>query len=435
MPDSTKYRILVCMQRIRRQYVCEKCMHVHPRFWGWCQNCGARGALQEYCDEPTVITEENDIVCERILSGCTEFDRVCGGGVVSGSVLLLSGEPGIGKSTLVAQLCSHIAQQGRKSLYFSGEESASQIKLRCARLGLHEFRIFSTGLLESIVATIEKEKPAFVVVDSVQTLRDKEGLCTMEQMRVFVMTLVQCAKKCNCPLVLIGHVTKSGSIAGPKLLEHMVDVVLSFDSEGDGLRILRSTKNRFGSTEEIGIFSMSDNGLEIVEDASARLCSFRNVPTVGSVVFPSKEGTRYVLVEVQALVAHSYMQMPRRSVVGWDSNRLAMVLAVLENHAKISFSSKDVYLNIVGGVRIVDVVSMDLAVAVALWSSITNYPIPPNVAACGEITLAGDVRQALNLSDRKKLCDKYKITRLLSAEEISVVQELGDKIKKHREQS
>jgi DNA repair protein RadA/Sms len=281
----------------------------------------------------------------------------------------------------------------------------------------------STGNVSTIVATIKREKPVLAVIDSVQTLRDQEG--GIEQ---FAMTLIQVAKQTDCALIMVGHVTKAGILAGPKLLEHMVDVVLSFDGDQD-TRVLRSSKNRFGSTDEVGLFSMADKGLEGIPDPSAYLCNFRSTPTLGSVIFPSREGMRYVLMEIQALVTPSRTQVPTRSVVGWCRNRLAIILGVLEKYTKLPLSFKDVYLNIVGGMRTTDTATADLAVALAIWSSAKDIPIPPNVAAFGEITLSGDVRATTSSKDRVKLCNRYKIDRIVSHDSVNQIQSLGNVIR------
>jgi DNA repair protein RadA/Sms len=310
-------------------------------------------------------------------------------------------------------------------IYFSGEETLGQISDRARRLGLNDFRILSTDSLEAIISTIKKTRPKLAVIDSIQTLRSQDGGGSTEQIRNFTMELVQCAKQTCCALIVVGHVTKTGGLAGPKLLEHMVDVVLAFEGN-EGIRTLRSTKNRFGSTDEIALFTMTPGGLQTVADPSAYLCHFRSEPTIGSIIFPSREGSRPMLVEIQALVAKSHLQLPRRSVVGWCPNRAAMLLAIMENHAKIKLYDRDVYINVVGGVRITDTANADLAVAIAILSSVTNTPIPVDMAAFGEVTLSGDVRPTYQSQERINICQRHRINQVVCADSAAGVSKISN---------
>lgn len=433
---SMRYNILSVALKTR--YICELCNHIHSKAWGWCQNCGAKNSLHEDVEDlnmpggesETILGWQENSEFDRLVSGWEEFDTVCGGGIVVGSVILLGGEPGIGKSTLLAQLAGLLLD---KVIYFSGEETLSQVSNRARRLQLQNFKILSTNSLESILLILKKEKPKLAIIDSIQSLRNQDGGGSTEQLRIFTMELVQCAKKINCALIIVGHVTKTGNLAGPKLLEHMVDVVLTFEGDQD-IRALRSSKNRFGSTDEVGLFSMTESGLETIADPSAHLCHFRSQAMPGSVIFPSREGSRRsMLVEIQALVARSHLTTPRRSVVGWDYNRTAILLAILENHAKIPFFDKDVYLNVVGGIRIMDAATADLAVAIAVLSSVKSIPIPHNMAAFGEVTLSGDVRPAKQKQERLALCQKHGISNIICAEKVLQIDQLVKELEKdHR---
>ena len=336
---------------------------------------------------------------KRIPSGVAEFDRALGGGLVPGSAILMGGDPGIGKSTLLLQAAALVARSGRQSVYVSGEEAAGQVRLRAGRLGLSDapIRLAAATSVRDILTTLGgMEPPALLVIDSIQTMHSDmiEGAPgTVSQVRGCAFELIRYAKENGVALVLVGHVTKDGTIAGPRVLEHMVDVVMSFEGErSHQYRILRALKNRFGAVDEIGVFAMASNGLEEVANPSTLFLSGREQAIAGSAVFPALEGTRPVLVEVQALIVRLQSgATPRRSVVGWDSSRLAMLLAVLEARCGLNFASAEVYLNIAGGYRLTDPAA-DLAVAAALVSALADRPLPSGAVWFGEVSLAGEIR-------------------------------------------
>jgi DNA repair protein RadA/Sms len=333
----------------------------------------------------------------RRLTGIGEFDRVCGGGLVAGSAILIGGDPGIGKSTLLLQATAALSAESR-AIYISGEESVDQVRLRARRLGLAQAKVelaAATSIRDIINSLDVAEAPNVVVIDSIQTmfidaLDSAPG--TVAQVRACASELIRLAKRRGFALFLVGHVTKEGTIAGPRVLEHMVDTVLYFEGErGHSFRILRAVKNRFGATDEIGVFAMTDKGLEEVLNPSALFLAERRGNVSGSCVYAGIEGSRPMLVEIQALVAPSPLSSPRRAVVGWDSGRLAMVLAVLEARCGLALAGNDVYLNVAGGLRITEPAA-DLAVAAALVSSATNSPASPDMVVFGEIGLSGEVR-------------------------------------------
>jgi DNA repair protein RadA/Sms len=348
----------------------------------------------------------------RFSTGMPELDRVTGGGIVPGSALLIGGEPGIGKSTLLLQLAATIAQAGRRAVYFSGEEAAAQIRLRAERLGLSAapVALAAETSLANILATLESDKGAdLAVVDSIQTLWSDEieaAPGTVSQVRAATQALIRHAKTRGTALLLVGHVTKEGQIAGPKVVEHMVDTVLSFEGDrGVPYRILRATKNRFGATDEIGVFEMGQKGLAEVANPSELFLGDRDAKASGSAVFAGIEGTRPILVEIQALVAPSGLGTPRRAVVGWEPSRLAMLIAVLEARCGVSFAQHDVYLNVAGGLRITEPAA-DLAAAAALLSSFSNVPNPASRVYFGEISLSGAVRASSHMGLRLKEAQK-----------------------------
>ncbi|MED6311341.1 MAG: DNA repair protein RadA, partial [Pseudomonadota bacterium] len=333
----------------------------------------------------------------RRKTGIQEFDRVTGGGLVRGSAILIGGDPGIGKSTLLLQVTARLAK-GMRCAYITGEEAVDQVQMRARRLGVEQASVSVAAAtnLSDILATLDApDGPDLVVIDSIQTmyinaLDSAPG--TVAQVRASAQELIRLAKKRGFVLLIVGHVTKEGAIAGPRVLEHMVDTVLYFEGErGHQFRILRAVKNRFGATDEIGVFEMTDRGLSEVENPSTLFLADRQGEVAGSAVFAGMEGTRPVLVEVQALVASSPLATPRRAVVGWDSGRLAMVLAVLESRCGLSFSGGEVYLNVAGGLRIGEPAA-DLAVAAALTSSLTGVPLPADMVVFGEISLSGEIR-------------------------------------------
>lgn len=345
--------------------------------------------------QPLYLAPEGDE--ERISTRMEELDRVLGGGIVPGSVVLIGGEPGIGKSTLLLHLLASIAEDGRKVLYVSGEESARQIKMRARRLGaIHPEEFLATeSVVENIIAMTCAMRPSLLAVDSIQTLTCADVSSSpgsVTQVRESAYRLLGMAKKENIPVVLVGHVTKDGAIAGPKVLEHMVDTVLYFEGDrSHAFRILRTVKNRFGSTNEIGVFEMKEEGLVQVSNPSEILLAERPLNEPGSVVLPSVEGTRPILVEVQALVSPTNLGTARRTAIGADQQRLSLLCAVLEKKGGLDMYGHDIFLNIAGGMRI-DEPALDLGVICALASSLLEKPIPSTTVVCGEVGLAGEIR-------------------------------------------
>lgn len=411
-------------------YVCQACGATAPRWAGKCGACGEWNTLAEETDAGpppgSGITRASRgkavklgslaggaEEAPRFTTGIAELDRVTGGGIVPGSALLIGGEPGIGKSTLLLQLSASISRLGRNAIYFSGEEAAAQVKLRAERLGLSSapVSLAAETNLANILATLDAgAAPDLVVIDSIQTLWSDEldaAPGTVSQVRAATQSLIRYAKIKGAALLLVGHVTKDGQIAGPKVVEHMVDCVLSFEGDrGHPFRILRATKNRFGATDEIGVFEMVQQGLREVANPSELFLGDREGSVPGAAVFAGMEGTRPILVEIQALVAPSQLGTPRRAVVGWDSNRLSMILAVLEARCGVSLAQHDVYLNVAGGLKISEPAA-DLAVASALLSSASGIALPPQRVSFGEISLSGAVRAsahtALRLKEARKL--------------------------------
>jgi DNA repair protein RadA/Sms len=352
----------------------------------------------------------------RLPSGIAELDRVTGGGFVKGSVILLGGEPGIGKSTLLIQASAAIARAGARSVYISGEESAGQVRLRAQRLGLHDapVELAAETHIEDILATLAQgAPPRLVIIDSIQTMWTdavEAAPGTVTQVRAAAQGLIRFAKASGAAIILVGHVTKDGQIAGPRVVEHMVDAVMSFEGDqGHHFRILRAVKNRFGATDEIGVFEMGGQGLVEVPNPSALFLGARDASVSGTAVFAGMEGTRPLLVEIQALVTPTALGTPRRAVVGWDQNRLAMVLAVLEARGGVRLGMHDVYMNVAGGFRIIEPAA-DLAVAAALVSSLADVPIPPHAVLFGEISLSGLVRPVPQGPGRLKEAAKLGFT-------------------------
>lgn len=408
-------------------YVCQSCGSASPKWAGKCEGCGAWNSLVEEALPAAVpkgltaskaakrISFEglkgDGAKVPRRVTGIAEFDRVTGGGLVPGSVLLVGGDPGIGKSTLLLQVVGKLAASSR-CVYISGEEAVAQVQLRAARLGLAEAQVdlASATSVRDVVAAIEAQKPDLAIIDSIQTmyLDDLDSAPgTVAQVRASAHELIRLAKRTNTVVVLVGHVTKEGTLAGPRVLEHMVDAVLYFEGErGHQFRILRTVKNRYGPTDEIGVFEMTDSGLSEVPNPSALFLSERKGDVSGAVVFAGIEGTRPVLVEIQALVSPSTLGTPRRAVVGWDSARLSMIMAVLEARCGVQIGSNDVYLNVAGGLRISEPAA-DMAVAAALLSALTGEPAPTEAVFFGEIGLSGEVRAVgqteLRLKEAAKL--------------------------------
>ena len=409
------------------EFICQTCGAVYPRWQGKCDSCGEWNTIVEekvggegFSNfNPKHKGKELDFVAlsgaqeklVRLETGIKELDRVSGGGLVPGSVILVGGDPGIGKSTLLLQTSAQIANQGHDCYYISGEEAIDQVRIRAKRLELDQSPVKLTSATEvkDIIATLEKANAAVVIIDSIQTMYLEEAESTpgsVSQVRACAYELIKLAKKKGFVLFLVGHVTKQGAIAGPRVLEHMVDTVLYFEGErGHHFRILRAVKNRYGATDEIGVFEMQDKGLVEVENPSALFLAERQGNVSGSCVFAGIEGSRPVLVEIQALVSPTGYASPKRAVVGWDSNRLAMVLAVLEARCGMNLSSQDVYLNIAGGLKISEPAA-DLAVAMAVISSLTNKPLPADAVIFGEIGLSGEIRSVGQPNSRLKEAHK-----------------------------
>lgn len=406
-------------------YVCQSCGAVHAKWSGQCSACqGWNTLVEESQSRPPGALKPSrgrgmafeDLRSDtpeppRLITGVGEFDRVCGGGVVPGSALLLAGDPGVGKSTLLLQVSAKAAASGAKVAYISGEEAVEQIRARAGRMGLTEapVNLAAETSLREILDGLKRDAFDLVVIDSVQTLwsdAHEAGPGSVTQVRACAGELVRLAKKKGVAVILVGHVTKEGQVAGPRVVEHMVDAVLSFEGErGYPFRILRAGKNRFGATDEIGVFEMGDRGLNEVANPSALFLGEGGERAAGSVVFAGIEGSRPVLVEIQALVAPSAYGTPRRAVVGWDNGRLAMVLAVLEARCGLGFGDKDVYLNVAGGLRVTEPAA-DLAVAAALTSSALDRPLPQGCVVFGEVSLSGEVRAVNRMESRMKEAKK-----------------------------
>jgi len=403
------------MAKLKKRFVCQACGSLAPRWQGQCDDCGEWNSLVEEAAATTFSTRhdlqdggraitliglDSDVTLpDRLGTGLAEFDRAVGGGLVAGSATLIGGDPGIGKSTLLLQTAASLARAGRRVVYVSGEEAADQIRLRARRLGLGDAPVglASATSVRDILTTLgQGAAPDLLVIDSIQTMHSDmiEGAPgTVSQVRASAQELIRFAKKAGTALILVGHVTKDGSIAGPRVLEHMVDTVLGFEGErSHQYRILRAIKNRFGGTDEIGVFAMAEEGLTEVGNPSALFLTERDERVAGASVFPALEGTRPVLVEIQALTVRlASGATPRRAVVGWDSGRLAMILAVLEARCGLSFSTCEVYLNVAGGYRLQDPAA-DLAVAGALISALSERPVPRDAVLLGEIALSGEIR-------------------------------------------
>jgi len=408
-------------------YVCQSCGSVASKWMGQCSGCSEWNTLVEEQNHqvPKSLKRSKGHLIElsnleepvaelpRFKSTISEFDRVCGGGIVPGSVVLIGGDPGIGKSTLLLQVASKLASNGVGVGYISGEEALDQIRLRARRMGVESTPITmaSATNITDIIATLKETKNLkVVIIDSIQTmyvdaLEAAPG--TVSQVRAAAHDLITFAKKSNISVIMIGHVTKEGTLAGPRVLEHMVDAVIYFEGErSHQFRILRGVKNRFGPTDEMGVFTMTDLGLEEVQNPSGLFLADRQEKVSGSCVFAGIEGTRPILVEIQALISPTAYGTPRRAVVGWDSNRLAMIIAVLEARCGLVIGMRDVYLNVVGGLKIQEPAA-DLAVAAALVSALNDRPLSSDAVFCGEIGLTGEVRaishMALRIKEAQKL--------------------------------
>ncbi len=424
------------MAKASSNYVCQSCGASFARWMGKCEACGAWNSIVEEAAADTlpkglsrgkgkkvefVALDGKAPEAMRRPTGIAEFDRVTGGGLVRGSAILIGGDPGIGKSTILLQVVNAVAKGERplRSAYISGEEAVEQVQLRAKRLGLqsHAVEIATATNVRDIIASLDRtDPPDLVVIDSIQTmyldnLDSAPG--TVAQVRSCSAELIRLAKSRGFVVVLVGHVTKEGQIAGPRVLEHMVDTVLYFEGErGHHFRLLRAVKNRFGPANEIGVFEMTEGGLQEVANPSALFLAERRGSVSGATVFAGIEGTRPVLVEIQALVSPSPQATPRRAVVGWDSNRLAMLLAVLETRCGLAFAGNEVYLNVAGGLRISEPAA-DLAVALALVSALSDRPVPEDVVAFGEIGLSGELRMVSQADLRMREAGKLGFRRAL----------------------
>ncbi len=412
-------------------FICQNCGAIHTKWSGKCNECGEWNTITEEKEEGGLITNNTDIsktltsgkdivfesldkeITEtpRYNTGINELNRVLGGGLVTGSVVLIGGDPGIGKSTLLLQTLCSLANLGLNALYISGEESINQVKIRAQRLQLNktDLKVASATCINDIIKALLREQPQIVVIDSIQTIFNPEitsAAGTVSQVRLCGGELINIAKTKNIIMLIVSHVNKDGQIAGPKVLEHMVDTVLYFEGDKDyQFRILRSIKNRFGAANEIGIFEMHDTGLYEISNPSQLFLSSREDLVSGSVVFGGIEGTRPLLAEIQALIAPSYMPSPRRAVVGWDQNRLSMLIAVLSTRFGANLYDKEVYLNIVGGLKINEPAA-DLAVATALISAYKDIAIPRDWVFMGEIGLSGEIRMVSQIEYRLKEAEK-----------------------------
>ena len=427
------------MARSTKTYICQECGTNYAKWSGRCDACGAWNSILEEASNESAPKglgskkgrniefvdlkgEEKNL--PRLCTGIEEFDRVCGGGLVAGSALLVGGDPGIGKSTLLLQVTAALATSNKniRCVYISGEEATAQVRMRAERLGLADapVELASATSVRDIVASLDvSDSPAVVVADSVQTLfvdSIDSAPGTVSQVRASAQELIRLAKRKGFALFLVGHVTKEGMIAGPKMLEHMVDTVLYFEGErGHQFRIIRTVKNRFGPADEIGVFEMTDVGLAQVPNPSAIFLADHEGRVSGASVFAGIEGSRPILVEIQALTAPTSFGTPRRAVVGWDTGRLSMILAVLEARCGLIISNQDVYLNVAGGMRISEPAA-DLAVAAALVSSVTGVPVPPDTTVFGEIGLSGEVRPVSQANVRLKEASKLGFTRAFTPE-------------------
>lgn len=409
------------MAKIKTSYICSECGFESPKWYGKCPSCGEWNTLNEELNSQQTknsfsnsfstvnqvlalddICGEND---ERIPTKIEEFDRVLGGGIVKGSLVLLSGDPGIGKSTILLQICQNLGSKGQKILYVSGEESANQIKLRAVRIGVTTNNLFilSQTDLATIVECIKAEKPDIVIIDSIHTMvyeQVNSSAGSITQVRECTNVFMHTAKGLGIPIFIVGHVNKDGAIAGPKVLEHIVDTVLYFEGERNySYRILRGVKNRFGSTNEIGVFEMTADGLKEVLNPSLMMISGRPKNTSGTCVACVMEGTRPILAEVQGLVCATGFGTPRRMSTGFDYNRMSMLLAVLEKRAGYFFNNMDAYVNVVGGLKL-DEPAADLTVALALVSSLKDKAVDDKTIAFGEVGLAGEIRAVNNCEQR-----------------------------------
>lgn len=422
------------MAKVKTRYVCQNCGYISPRMLGRCPNCGAWNQLVEELEpqkviapvtqnsageikQPVKLSEITFNEEKRVHTGLTELDRVLGGGVVPGSLVLIGGDPGIGKSTLLLQVSGQLEQIGGQVLYVTGEESASQIKLRANRLHVQgkELFIYPETDMNAVTQMVQQQKPDYLIIDSVQTMNIPDlssAIGSVAQVRAVTSQLMTIAKQQGVTVFVVGHVTKGGAIAGPKILEHMVDTVLYF--EGDlhhNYRILRSVKNRFGSTNEIGMFAMQDDGLKEVANPSEIFLGERLAHATGSAVVVSIEGTRPILVEIQSLITPTLYGMAKRTTTGLDHNRVAVIMAVLEKRANILLQNQDAYLKATGGVHL-DEPAIDLAMAMAIVSSYRNLGLAADECFVGEIGLTGEIRRVNLIDQRIKEAAKLGFQRI-----------------------
>ncbi|MBR6633634.1 MAG: DNA repair protein RadA [Clostridia bacterium] len=421
---------------LKTVYVCKECGHVHPKWSGKCRECGSWDSLEEEVTSPAqpsfsngvsiVHSTEAELISDidldtreevRMETGISEFDRALGGGIVKGSVVLISGEPGIGKSTILLQICKSL-DKGRKILYVSGEESSTQIKLRAERLGVvgdNVFLLCETNV-DVILSYVDKISPDLLIIDSIQTTFSPSVDSipgSISQVKQCALSIIHKSKDASISTVLVGHVNKDGGIAGPKVLEHMVDVVLTFEGERSQFyRLIRASKNRFGSTNEIGVFEMGDRGLIEVTDPSRALLSEKPKNVAGSCTVCVHEGTRPILAEIQALVSKTVYPAPKRVVTGLDYNRVSILLAVIEKRLGIYLSSQDVYLNVIGGLRL-DEPSSDLAIVMSIISAYRNIEIDDKTVALGEVGLLGEVRSVSFITSRIKEASRLGYKRII----------------------
>ncbi len=425
------------MAKTKTLYTCSECGYESSRWYGKCPSCGAWNTLEESVVEPVQqvkkankrppgtgnearkLNDVEDRAENRILSGISEFDRVLGGGIVEGSMLLLGGEPGIGKSTLLMQTAANLSAAGKSVLYVSGEESARQLKMRAKRLGAatSDMLVLTENAMNNILEKALSIRPDILIIDSIQTMYRPEMASapgSVSQIRECSSILMRLAKQEGISVLIAGHVTKEGAIAGPRVLEHMVDVVLYFEGESRReYRLLRAVKNRFGSVNELGVFEMTESGMVGIENPSEVLLSQRARGVSGSIVYCALEGTRPMLADVQALVTQSFYVSPKRTVNGIDQGRVALLLAVLEKRAGLKLYNQDVYINVAGGMRLNEPAS-DLAVCLAVASSFRDVPLPNDLAAFGEVGLAGELRSASQAERRFAECARLGINRIIS---------------------
>jgi len=433
-------------------FTCSKCGAQTPKWTGRCLECGAWGTMSEEINDvkqnqPKIKVDKSQIIdltkaniktYQRLQSNISEFDRVLGDGIVLGSLNLLGGEPGIGKSTLVLQICEKI---NSSILYVSGEESGAQIKIRIDRLNLklNDLKFLAENNLEKIIAFILQQKPGLVILDSIQTMYSNElpsEAGSVNQVRICTVKLLEIAKKYNIPIIIIGHVTKDGQVAGPKSLEHLVDCVLYLEgSKTDNYRLLRCTKNRFGSTNELGIFDMTSLGLKEVKNPSELFLPQTQQTVSGSAITCIMEGSRPFLIEIQALVSKTLFGYPQRKTAGYDQNRLQMLIAVLIKRSQIPLINQDVHLNITGGLKITET-GADLGVCLAIYSSLKDKIIPSNTIIIGEVGLGGEIRPVYQMNKRIEEAQKLQFKNIIcppiknQEANITIVNNLNEAIKK-----